>query len=110
MLFIGHSHMVCVLNAAQEAGMAFRAVTLKGVKKPAHASGLNLANLIEDTGKPALKRVIQAMRDAGATLTYLLATPAADADHTQARSRSAEHGDERPGRRVPVLRRLLERP
>lgn len=50
--FIGHSHMVCVLNAAQEAGVPFQAVTLKAVDDPSHFFGLNRSAVIEDTGKP----------------------------------------------------------
>jgi hypothetical protein len=51
-IFVGHSHMVCVLNAAQSAGLPFRAVTLKAIKHPEHADGLDLSRLIEDPGKP----------------------------------------------------------
>jgi hypothetical protein len=50
--FIGHSHMVCVLNAAREAGVPFRAVLLKVVGDEEHLFGLNRSMLIEDTGKP----------------------------------------------------------
>jgi len=41
--------------------------------------------VIEDTGKPGMKRLIEAMRDAGATLFYVLGTPAANADGNQGR-------------------------
>ena len=39
--------------------------------------------LVEDTGKPGLKRILQAVHDAGATLVYVLLTPVANADGTQ---------------------------
>jgi hypothetical protein len=51
-IFVGHSHMVCVLNAAQTAGLPFQAVTLKAIKNPEHAGGLDLSKLIDDPGKP----------------------------------------------------------
>lgn len=44
--------MVCVLNAAQEAGLPFQAITLKAVEDEAHFFGLDRSIFIEDTGKP----------------------------------------------------------
>lgn len=44
--------MVCFLNAAQEAGVPFQAVTLKAVSDESHLFGLNRSRLIEDRGKP----------------------------------------------------------
>jgi hypothetical protein len=51
-LFIGHSHMVCVLNAAQEAGVPLQAVGLKLVENEEHLFGVSRGSVIEDTGKP----------------------------------------------------------
>ena len=51
-LVVGHSHMVCFLNAAEAAGVPFQAVTLKVVSDESHLFGLNRSNLIEDRGKP----------------------------------------------------------
>jgi hypothetical protein len=69
-LFIGHSHMVCVLNAAQEAGLPFQAVTLKAVEDEAHFFGLDRALFIEDTGKPDFRDETKAVLAASTAPVY----------------------------------------
>jgi hypothetical protein len=46
--------MVCVLGAAQAAGVPFKAVTLKGIGDGTHLFGVDRSTLIEDRGKPDL--------------------------------------------------------
>jgi hypothetical protein len=69
-LFIGHSHMVCVLNAAQDAGVPFQAVALKLVGDEGHLFGLNRAWLIEDTGKPDFRDETKAALARGTEPVY----------------------------------------
>lgn len=44
--------MVCVLNAAQEAGVPFEAILFKEIKRERHLFGLDRSNLIVDPGRP----------------------------------------------------------
>jgi hypothetical protein len=44
--------MICVLNAAQEAGVSFQAVTLKAIENQSRFAGLSRSKLFEDRGKP----------------------------------------------------------
>jgi hypothetical protein len=62
---IGHSHMICVVNAAREAGLPFQAVMLKVVDDPARLLGLDRSMLIEDAGKPDFRDETKAMIAAG---------------------------------------------
>ncbi len=57
--------MICVLNAAQEAGIPFRAVCLKGVNNEEHIFGLNRSDLIEDCGKPDFRDDTKALLAGG---------------------------------------------
>jgi hypothetical protein len=49
---IGHSHMVCLLEAARDAGVPFQAVALKTTGDEDQKSTASLSILTEDTGKP----------------------------------------------------------
>jgi hypothetical protein len=69
-LVIGHSHMVCFLNAAEAAGLPFQAVTLKAVSDESHLFGLNRSRLIEDRGKPDFSDETKALLAAGAEPVY----------------------------------------
>jgi hypothetical protein len=51
-IFIGHSHVLCVLNAAKDAGLPFRAVLLKDVMTPEAVEFLDEETLIVDRAKP----------------------------------------------------------
>lgn len=53
--------MVCLLNAAQDAGVPFQAVTLKVVEDETHLFGLNRATVIEDSGKPDFRDETKAL-------------------------------------------------
>jgi len=68
--FIGHSHMVCVLNAAQDAGVPFQAVTLKAVEDESHFFGLNRSTIIEDSGKPDFRDDTKAIIAGGTEPVY----------------------------------------
>jgi hypothetical protein len=69
-LFIGHSHMVCVLNAAQAAGETFQAVSLKSVANESHMFGLDRSRLIEDRGKPDFLDETKALIASGSEPVY----------------------------------------
>lgn len=51
MIFVGHSHMICVLEAAEAAGLPFRAITLKDINTPGDVASLRTRLLI-DRAKP----------------------------------------------------------
>jgi hypothetical protein len=69
-LVIGHSHMVCFLNAAQAAGVPFQAVTLKAVSDESHLFGLNRSRLIEDRAKPDFSDETKALIAASSEPVY----------------------------------------
>jgi hypothetical protein len=62
--------MICVLNAAQEAGIPFRAISIKAINNEEHIFGLKRSDLIEDSGKPDFGAETKALVDASAGPIY----------------------------------------
>jgi len=64
-----------------DAGVAIAAGDLRKTDTYLRADvSANTCIIVEDTGKPGMKRVVHAILEAGTTLIYVLRTPAADAD------------------------------
>ena len=61
MLWVGNSHMNCVLNAAQDAGLPFTAITVKKIRNVEHLFGLDQSKLIVDNGKPDFSDATKAL-------------------------------------------------
>src|SRR5688500_1994223 len=53
--------MICVLNAAQQEGIPYSAVTFKAVKTEGHLFGLDRSRLIEDRGTPDFSDATKAL-------------------------------------------------
>lgn len=53
--------MICVLDAALQAGIPFRAISLKPAANPHDLGGLNRSLLIEDSGKPDFTEATKAL-------------------------------------------------
>lgn len=72
MIFVGNSQMICVLNAAQAAGMDFRAVAMKWIKedRKGDLGAVDWTRYTSDPGKPDFTDATKAMLASSRTPIY----------------------------------------